>query len=107
MADILFQVTNTIALFSWVLLIVFPYKSWSKKLLFTGVILGFSVLYSFLIIKDFNWSIFQYFSTLQGVTELFGDPLNIVVGWVHYLAFDLLVGLYIARDGEKKGIIQT
>ena len=26
-----------------------------------------------------------------------------MVGWVHYLAFDLFVGLWIARDADAKG----
>ncbi len=25
------------------------------------------------------------------------------MGWVHYLAFDLFVGLWIARDADAKG----
>jgi hypothetical protein len=28
---------------------------------------------------------------------------GIVVGWTHYLAFDLFVGLWIARDADAKG----
>lgn len=28
----------------------------------------------------------------------------IVVGWTHYWAFDLFVGLWIARDADHRGI---
>ena len=28
---------------------------------------------------------------------------GIVIGWTHYLAFDLFVGLWIARDADDKG----
>ena len=28
---------------------------------------------------------------------------GIVLGWTHYLAFDLFVGLWIARDADAKG----
>ena len=29
---------------------------------------------------------------------------GIVIGWTHYLAFDLFVGLWIARDADDKGV---
>jgi hypothetical protein len=28
---------------------------------------------------------------------------GMVLGWTHYLAFDLFVGLWIARDADAKG----
>ncbi len=39
-------------------------------------------------------------ATLQ---RLFAAPGGVVVGWTHYLAFDLFVGLWIARDADAKG----
>ena len=101
MADTIFQVTNAVALLSWVLLILFPYKFWSKKLLFTLVVMGFALVYLFLAAKAFNADTFQSFNTLEGVMGLFTNPLAVVIGWVHYLAFDLMVGMYIAKDAEK------
>jgi hypothetical protein len=32
------------------------------------------------------------FSTLAGVAVLFSNPWLLLAGWVHYLAFDLLIG---------------
>ena len=34
---------------------------------------------------------------------LLASDAGIVVGWTHYLAFDLFVGLWIARDADAKG----
>jgi hypothetical protein len=36
--------------------------------------------------------------------RLFDHPGVALAGWVHYLAFDLLVGLWIARSARDRGI---
>lgn len=43
------------------------------------------------------------FTTLAGVMNLFAAPGGALVGWIHYLAFDLFVGMWIARDADQKG----
>jgi len=41
--------------------------------------------------------------TLPGLRALFMSDGGIVLGWTHYLAFDLFVGQWIARDADNKG----
>ncbi len=43
------------------------------------------------------------FTTLEGVQSIFASQGGTTVGWTHYLAFDLFVGLWIARDADQKG----
>lgn len=43
------------------------------------------------------------FTTLAGVMKLFDTPGGATMGWVHYLAFDLFTGMWIARDADQKG----
>lgn len=43
------------------------------------------------------------FTTLAGVMKLFDSPGGATLGWVHYLAFDLFTGMWIARDADQKG----
>ena len=43
------------------------------------------------------------FASLAGVMKLFAAPGGATLGWVHYLAFDLFTGLWIARDADGKG----
>lgn len=43
------------------------------------------------------------FSSLAGVMALFAAPGGALVGWIHYLAFDLFTGMWIARDADHKG----
>jgi Domain of unknown function (DUF4281) len=44
------------------------------------------------------------FSTLAGVTLLFGKAGNVMMGWTHYLAFDLFIGSWEVEDAQKRGI---
>jgi hypothetical protein len=38
------------------------------------------------------------------VAQLFADPWLLLAGWLHYLAFDLLVGTWEARDSIERGV---
>lgn len=104
MHEQLFQVVNTVALLSWVFLIIFPYKIWSRKVLLFSVIIGLAALYLLLAIQHFDSSTFSNFNSLSGISSLFSDPINVLIGWIHYLAFDLLAGLYITKKAEQSGI---
>ena len=44
------------------------------------------------------------FSTLDGVASLFRHPWVLLAGWLHYLAFDLLIGTWEARDSVERGV---
>ncbi len=44
------------------------------------------------------------FSTLAGVTLLFSKAGNVMLGWTHYLAFDLFIGAWEIEDAGKQGI---
>src|SRR3546814_2282070 len=35
--------------------------------------------------------------------KLFDSPGGATMGWIHYLAFDLFTGMWIARDAVQKG----
>ncbi|MFD2573743.1 ABA4-like family protein [Spirosoma soli] len=48
---------------------------------------------------------FRAFSTLAGVQSLFtGQKEAVLAGWIHYLAFDLVAGSYVLRDGQARSI---
>ncbi|OZA92891.1 MAG: hypothetical protein B7X57_06820 [Erythrobacter sp. 34-65-8] len=42
------------------------------------------------------------FTTIESVRSIFGSNGGVTIGWTHYLAFDLFVGLWIARDADAK-----
>jgi hypothetical protein len=44
------------------------------------------------------------FTTLAGVMAIFDSPGGATIGWIHYLAFDLFVGIWAARNANRRGI---
>ncbi len=42
------------------------------------------------------------FWSIAEIRGLFTSDGGIVIGWTHYLAFDLFVGLWIAKDADNK-----
>lgn len=44
------------------------------------------------------------FGSLAGVTALFSAPGNLMMGWTHYLAFDLFIGSWEVEDAAKEGV---
>jgi hypothetical protein len=44
------------------------------------------------------------FNSLAGVAALFSDPWTLLAGWIHYLAFDMLTGVWETRDAARRGI---
>ena len=99
-----FALANGIALLSWLLLAVLPGRRWVTDIV-TGkaVPAVFAVLYIAIVATTLSGAEGS-FSTLAGVASLFANPWILLAGWVHYLAFDLLIGTWEARDARERGV---
>ena len=103
--DSIFQACSTIAMAGWlVLLIISPFWSSFDKFLIGIIITLFAIVYAWLIFQVFTPGDFQKFGSLNGVMELFTDKTAVTAGWVHYLAFDLLTGIWIKKNAQKYNI---
>jgi hypothetical protein len=100
----IFAVANFAALCCWLLLVVLPDRRWVNHLV-SGVAVPavFAALYTIIIAINFAGSE-GGFSSLPDVALLFRNPWLLLAGWIHYLAFDLLVGSWEARDARDRGI---
>lgn len=105
-----FSMVNLLALIAWVGLIFLPrWPALLSGVLYLGVGLlcliyatGLIGLLSGLIPNPQGGG--ADFTTIAGVRAIFGSDAGVMIGWTHYLAFDLFVGLWIARDGDAKSI---
>jgi hypothetical protein len=99
----LFALANPLALLGWLALALHPLSPrWSTVAALLPPVL-LSVLYAALMLA--NWAgAAGGFDSLANVMLLFTQPPVALAGWVHYLAFDLLVGLWITRTARVKGI---
>ena len=103
--DSVFQICSTIAMAGWlILLIISPFWSSFDKFLIGVVITLFAIVYAWLIFDVLRPEDFQKFGSLNGVMDLFTNKTAVTAGWVHYLAFDLLTGIWIKKNGQKYGI---
>ena len=102
--DFIFNTTNTIALLGWIVLILLaPFWVETDKLLIGVVIALLAIVYAWCISQSFNAGDMEKFSTLDGLMSLFTSKIAVTAGWVHYLAFDLMTGIWIRKNAEKHG----
>lgn len=102
-----FSGVNLVALIAWGLLILAPRWPALLSAILYLVIGGLCALYAVLLGSVLSGVIpagegGADFTTIEGVRSIFGSDVGVVIGWTHYLAFDLFVGLWIARDADAK-----
>ena len=103
--DSIFETCSTIAMVGWiVLLIISPFWSSFDKFLIGIIITLFAIVYAWLIFQVFSPGDFEKFGSLNGVMELFTDKTAVTAGWIHYLAIDLLTGIWIKKNAQKYNI---
>jgi hypothetical protein len=103
-ANNVFSIVNPLALLSWLLLIVLPGRRWVTEIV-TGLVVPvlLAIVYVAIVGTHFFGSP-GGFSSLPDVALLFSNPWLLLAGWVHYLAFDLLIGTWEARDARERGV---
>jgi hypothetical protein len=99
----LFSILNAIAAVAWIVLAVAPRRRWANLIVPTVVPLALAVVYVAIVAAVWTRSE-GGFSSLADVATLFQNPWMLLAGWTHYLAFDLLVGGWEARDAAERGI---
>lgn len=103
--DAIFQLSNTIALLGWlVLIIASPFWVSFDKFLIGIVVTIFALAYFWLLAQHFQFSEMEKFGTLDGVMELFTSKTAVTTAWLHFLAFDLMAGIWIKKNAAVHGI---
>ena len=103
--ETIFKICSAIAMIGWLaLLLVSPFWLEIDKFLIGIVVALLCIVYAWLIVQAFSPGDMKNFGSLEGVMKLFESPVMVTAGWVHYLAFDLLVGSWIKRNSEKYGL---
>lgn len=103
-AEQIFSLCNTSALVCWIALIAGPRWPVVTGAIRWGAVTGLSVLYAVLIAVFFFRVEGGGFFSLAAVQTLFADRHVALAGWIHYLAFDLFVGLWVAARADEIGI---
>ncbi len=105
-----FKATNYTALLGWLVLFSFPlWPAHGRTLLLSLIVAFLCLAYSYTVFLGKRHDVPGEhprggFFSLRGVISLFKTPRVVLGGWIHFLAFDLMVGLFIATDAASRGI---
>ncbi len=100
----LFALMGPPVLVGWAILILGPRRFGVLNVLpGLAIPLGLSLLYTALVLRHFAETGGGY-GSLAEVRMLFGSDWMLLAGWVHYLAFDMMVGAVLAGRMDRAGI---
>ncbi|MEO1044099.1 MAG: ABA4-like family protein [Pseudomonadota bacterium] len=103
--DQLFGWASRAAMLGWIILIFLP-RRWPALLFIPRYLIpfGLSLLYAGLALSHLFAVEGGGFGSLDQVAALFSKKEVLLAGWVHYLAFDLFIGGWIAVEADRLGL---
>jgi len=103
--DQMFGLAGQAAMIGWLILLLLP-RRWPWLIAIPRYVIpfGLSLLYAGLAMTRFFQIEGGGYGSLDEVAVLLGDREMLLAGWVHYLAFDLFIGGWIAVQCDKVGI---
>ncbi len=110
--ETLFSLANLWPLPFWLLLAFGPRSELMGKIVMFGGVAPLAVTYAVFLVLLVSGQIDPLgppglstdMTKLEGVMGIFASRGGATVGWIHYLAFDLLTGLWVARNAARHGM---
>lgn len=99
-----FGAAGSLAMLGWAILMLMPRRAAMIALLRYGIVGLLSLAYAVLILGYFFSVEGGGFNSIAEVRALFMSDPVLLAGWVHYLAFDLFLGIWIAEQADRLGI---
>jgi len=101
---VLFRLSNLLVLPFWALMILLPRWRWTVRIMRSPFVSAApALLYGALVLPRLGtiWPAIAR-PTLGGIATLLGSPEGATIAWVHFLAFDLLIGRWIYLDSQER-----
>lgn len=99
-----FGLANLLAMAGWAILLLAPRRFPAVRFVPGYLIPALLSAGYFVLVAVYFSSAEGGYSTLAAVGELFESEPVRLAGWIHYLAFDLFIGGWIARQADLLGI---
>ena len=103
-----FAAINLGVLPAWLLLFFAPGSGVTQKLVHNGLYPSvYGALYAVLLARAMFFGVAAEDAGMSSAAEVaafFSHPNGVLLGWAHYLVFDLFVGAWIARDGVRRAV---
>lgn len=101
--ELIFSLAGLMAMAGWAALLLSPLiPLWSDRI--AGLIIPAALSVGYVVILLAFPAPGGGFGSFAEVTELFSHADALMAGWVHFLAFDLLIGAWICRQGRRIGM---
>jgi hypothetical protein len=109
--ETIFSIANIWPLLFWLLLGFGPRSEFTARIVLFGGIFPLALVYAVLLPAIMTGAVDPVgpaggtmdMTQLSGVMALFDSKGGATIGWIHYLAFDLFVGLWVARNADRHG----
>ncbi len=102
-----FSIAGLITTLMWILMIFLPKWKVTKYLInFKIIPLILSFIYAIYIFLSIKINGMPDFGSLTSVMKLFTKENAVLAGWIHYLAFDLIIGMWMLNASKKLNIHQ-
>jgi hypothetical protein len=104
--ETIFSLANLYVLPFWLLMILAPHWSWTKKFVNPlWLVIPLMATYAFMVVPGLPLLLGSLANpALSGIATLLGSPEGATIGWIHFLAFDLFVGRWVYLDSREKNI---
>ncbi|MBX7098001.1 MAG: DUF4281 domain-containing protein [Myxococcaceae bacterium] len=100
--ELVFGLANPFATLGWLALVALPGRPFAQRAAL-AVVAVLAALYLVVLGSQLG-SAQGGFGSLEQLALLFHEPWVLLAGWVHYLAFDLFIGAWEARDARRHGV---
>lgn len=105
--DLLFKIASNVTVLGWLLLILAPRWRGTHAVVLSGAL---PLLLAATYVAVIGYQTVAHpapgagFGSLEQVAALFRQPWALTAGWVHYLCFDMAVGIWESRDAQRRGV---
>ena len=105
MHETIYQLCNLAILPAWLALLFAPEHRATERFVHSGGVSAlFCAVYSYLLFSGIGGESQGGFSTLADLSLMFSRPEAALVGWVHYVALDLMIGSWELKDMARCGV---
>ena len=102
-----FSIASMITVPMWILMIFLSKWKVTRFLIdFKVIPLALAFIYAIYIFQAIQIGGMMDFGSLKSVMALFTEENAVLAGWVHYLAFDLLIGMWMLDQNKELRINQ-
>ena len=102
----IFSIMSLVTLVGWAILVFLPRGWWISRVV-PALIVPCLVAAAYTVLLASGMlagGMDGDFNSLAGVRALFSSDRALLAGWLHYLAFDLVVGTIVARQADEMGM---